>query len=107
MRFAVTGGRDYSDTRVVARAINKMPADAVMVNSMALGADLLARTFWSGTMEAHSADWDRHGKAAGPMRNREMLDSGLDLLIAFPGGRGTAHMTDICVAAGVPVVQCG
>lgn len=37
------------------------------------------------------ADWEKHGKAAGPIRNGEML-AGADGVVAFPGGRGTADM---------------
>jgi len=36
------------------------------------------------------ADWDRYGKAAGPLRNEQMLKQA-DHLIAFIGGRGTEH----------------
>ena len=40
--------------------------------------------------------WDVHGKPAGIIRNRQMLDEGKpDIVIAFPGGRGTAHMIKI------------
>lgn len=39
------------------------------------------------------ADWESHGKSAGPIRNKQMLDEGKpDLVVAFPGGRGTANM---------------
>ncbi len=38
-----------------------------------------------------AADWDKHGKAAGPIRNAEMADYA-EALIAFPGGKGTANM---------------
>jgi hypothetical protein len=36
------------------------------------------------TVESFLADWNTHGKAAGPIRNRQMLDSGVDVLFAFP-----------------------
>jgi len=49
------------------------------------------------------ADWGRHGKAAGPMRNQAMLSHGADLVVAFPGGRGTADMTRRAETAKVPV----
>jgi hypothetical protein len=39
------------------------------------------------------ADWEKHGKAAGPLRNEEMLiDYKPKRVIAFPGGKGTADM---------------
>lgn len=41
----------------------------------------------------YPADWAVYGKEAGPIRNQKMIDEGMpDLLVAFPGGRGTADM---------------
>lgn len=37
------------------------------------------------------ADWENEGKAAGPIRNQKMVDYA-DVLIAFPGGRGTSDI---------------
>jgi predicted polyphosphate/ATP-dependent NAD kinase len=110
MRFAVTGGRDYQDYDTVVRALEKLPEGAVMVNGAARGADSLAATVWrgwGGPVEEYPADWSKLGRAAGHARNREMLNSGIDLLIAFPGGKGTENMVDICFKAKVPVVQVG
>jgi hypothetical protein len=46
--------------------------------------------------------------AAGPIRNARMLEEGKpDIVIAFPGGRGTANMIEQAHAAGVEVVQVG
>jgi hypothetical protein len=44
-------------------------------------------------VEVYPADWDRHGKAAGMIRNAEMADAG-DVLICFWDGesRGTKNM---------------
>ena len=43
--------------------------------------------------EVYPALWSTNGKAAGPMRNQYMLDRSYpDLLMAFPGGRGTKDM---------------
>lgn len=41
--------------------------------------------------ELHLPDWDRYKKRAGLVRNDEMLDSGLNLVVAIGYGRGTAH----------------
>jgi UDP-N-acetylmuramoylalanine-D-glutamate ligase len=55
---------------------------------------------------AFPADWKTHGKAAGPKRNRQMLDDAKpDLVVAFPGGRGTDDMVNKAKSRGVPVVR--
>lgn len=57
-------------------------------------------------VRAFPADWHRDGKAAGPIRNRRMLLEGMpDLVVAFPGGRGTADMVRRARAAGIEVVE--
>lgn len=49
------------------------------------------------------ADWDHHGKWAGPKRNLEMLDMQPDLVLSFPGGVGTLHCTTNAEKRGIPV----
>jgi hypothetical protein len=56
-------------------------------------------------VEEYKADWDTYGKSAGPIRNQKMLDTGIDYVIAFPGGRGTEHMKKIARKAGVTVIE--
>lgn len=102
----MTGGRTYNDLAAMQRALSEIPSDAVLVHGAAPGADSLAATAWTSTWrtaEPHPADWRMHGKAAGPIRNQQMVDSGLDLLIVFPGGRGTADMTRRAISAGIPI----
>lgn len=53
-------------------------------------------------------DWEKYGTAAGPIRNKQMLDEGKpDLVIAFPGGKGTANMVKLAKRAGVEVIEIG
>ncbi len=53
----------------------------------------------------YRADWKQHGKAAGPIRNRKMLEEGKpDLVIAFQGGKGTALMIALAREVGVRVL---
>jgi hypothetical protein len=57
-------------------------------------------------IDVYVAQWKKHGRAAGPIRNQRMLDEGKpDLVVAFPGGRGTADMIRRAERAGVPVQQ--
>jgi hypothetical protein len=53
---------------------------------------------------ARPADWRRYGRAAGPIRNKEMLAHRPQLAVAFPGGTGTADMVGKAKAAGLDVV---
>lgn len=109
LRIGVTGGRDYDGWNAVIHALIQMPADAVLVHGACTGADSLCVDWWGNIRgrrcEPHPADWEKHGKAAGPLRNQEMVDSGLDLLIAFPGGRGTADMVQRATKAGVRIIH--
>ena len=51
-----------------------------------------------------AADWKRYGGGAGTKSNRQMLDEYPDLLVAFPGGKGTADMVQVATTAGLQVV---
>lgn len=83
--------------------------EIILICGMAKGADLIAYDWavvnWSQVKE-FSADWKTHGKAAGHIRNQQMLDEGKpDLVVAFPGGRGTADMVRRSKKAGVEVIE--
>ena len=66
-----------------------------IISGMASGADTFA-VEWAARfgfpLRAFPAEWDKHGRSAGPIRNQRMLDEGKpDLVVAFPGGKGTAR----------------
>lgn len=115
MRVLVCGGRDYGDITAVSSSLDalaKMHGALTIIEGGATGADAIARTWWKhhhkGELFTVRADWKRHGKAAGPIRNQMMLDRHKpDLVLAFPGGRGTADMVRRARAAGVPVKEVG
>jgi hypothetical protein len=58
-------------------------------------------------VERYPADWNKYGRSAGPIRNHEMLDTGIDLVLAFHDdlsqSEGTNHMVTIATKAGVLV----
>lgn len=112
MRVIICGGRGYNDKEYIFRALDaiheKTPITHVL-SGMALGADtwgvIWARQRGLDTTGFH-AQWKTHGKAAGPIRNRSMLEDGKpELVIAFPGGKGTANMIEQAKAAGVSIIQ--
>lgn len=85
-----------------------------IIEGCARGADTLAEE-WArahGHLWHFPADWKLHGKAAGPIRNQQMLDEGEpDIVIAFhhnlAESKGTAHMVKIARKAGVFVKVIG
>jgi hypothetical protein len=112
MNVLVCGGRDYSDWQMVINTlanIRRTRGIRVLMHGGAPGADSLADKWGrlaNVAMEVYKADWKKHGKAAGPMRNERMLKTGKpDLVVAFPGGRGTADMVSRAKAAGVEVME--
>lgn len=110
MRVLVCGGRDYADypaVKQVLDAIHVKTPITRLIHGDARGADHLAERWARWHFVAFSpypANWSLHGGSAGRKRNQVMLDDGKpDLVIAFPGGRGTADMVRRAKAAGVPV----
>lgn len=82
--------------------------DVCIVSGEAAGADTLG-TDWAiinwADYSGFPADWETHGRSAGYIRNQQMLDSGIDLAIQFPGGRGTGDMRKRLDKAGVRVIE--
>lgn len=109
MRILVCGGRDYNDDRTFRNVLAKYyHKDMVIIQGDARGADYLAKTYakdFGVECESFPADWNKYGKRAGYIRNVQMLNEGKpDLVIAFPGGKGTAMMVNLAEKAGVEVV---
>ena len=109
MKILVCGGREFSDNEFVFKMLDPYkPVITQLIEGGARGADALAAT-WAKTnkidVRTFPADWDKHGKRAGPLRNIQMLEEGKpDLVVAFPGGKGTTHMVNEARKANVPVI---
>jgi hypothetical protein len=121
VKVLVCGGRSYSSSDAfnwLERNLRDEVAFALGVNVWTLthiieggarGADEGARRWGDSegvTVMTFPADWKRDGKAAGPIRNAKMLREGKpDVVVAFPGGRGTANMTMQAEGARIPVIR--
>ena len=111
-RVLVCGGRDYKNKQLVFEVLDDIHAEStigMIIQGGAKGADLLAAQ-WTVEREIPClrapAEWKTHGKAAGAIRNTWMLLEGKpDLVIAFPGGPGTANMVKQAEYAGVKVLD--
>jgi hypothetical protein len=98
-RYLICGGRDFADYVTMTKALNVLilhPEHSLIIHGDARGADRLAGQWGrehGAQVQAVPADWAGNGMAAGPIRNAKMLDDYRpDVVIAFPGGRGTDDM---------------
>lgn len=106
-RILVCGGRDFADYKLLKETLDAIGDIRHIIHGGASGADTLAGRYGSEmgiNISRYDALWDQHGRSAGPIRNARMLREGKpDMVIAFPGGRGTANMIQQAEEAGVPV----
>lgn len=100
MLVVVTGGRDFDNDILIYKwldLIDKELGITALRHGNARGVDKSCGR-WAllrgKTVEVFPANWDLHGKAAGPIRNIQMLEDGdiPEYVLRFPGGKGTAHM---------------
>lgn len=115
MKVLVCGGRDFHDYEFMVEHLEEFHAlfgFTELITGHAEGADTIAE-IWAEqagiTVKSYpieEADWKAYGKAAGFRRNQLMLDQEHpELVMAFPGGNGTAHMVEIAEKADVTVWQ--
>jgi hypothetical protein len=116
-RVLVCGGRSYEDRSRVFHVLDKALRAAtlagksfVLVHGNARGADKLSHEWATARqisdVRVYEADWETHGRSAGPIRNKLMLtNESPHVIIAFEGGNGTADMIRQGKKAGVPVYE--
>ena len=113
MRVLVCGGREYKNRSRVFEVLDRLWAEhgaLTIIEGGAVGADTFAgewsctqRTCWLVT---EHANWEKNGRSAGPIRNQKMIDDHKpNLVVAFPGGRGTADMVLKARGAGIEVIE--
>ena len=105
MKVLVCGGRGFADFHLLEETLNSLDI-TVLISGGAVGADSLAE-HWAKKHEVTHvvmpAKWKLHGKAAGPIRNRNMIKLMPDLVVAFPGGSGTRDMISVAKERNIPV----
>jgi len=105
MKVIIAGGRSfcseehYKTLKLVCSELLSNYSDITIVSGTASGADSLGERFATENnyeLVKFPADWKRHGKSAGYIRNTEMAEYA-DMLIAFWDGssKGTNHMLNI------------
>lgn len=103
MKLIIAGSRDFQDEDIYAELVQLRISDHPMVNAeeivsgCARGADTAGEMyadFYGISVKKFPADWNTHGKSAGPIRNKQMAEYADALLIFMkPGGtKGSLNM---------------
>lgn len=109
MRVLVCGGRDYYWRDLLYWVMDRLHTQhrfTLVIHGDADGADTLAKEWAIERGIPHQpfpADWST-SRSAGPLRNAQMLREGRpELVVAFPGGKGTQDMVGRSLLGGLPV----
>ncbi len=116
-RILVCGGVEWSNITLTEAVLDgfreqyhEKGRPIVIVQGGAVGADYIAKA-WAEKHdipgETFKAEWNKYGRAAGPIRNSAMLKTSPDLVIAFPGGRGTNDTVTKAQKLGIEVRKPG
>jgi hypothetical protein len=111
MKLIVAGGRDFDYFETLSIELDYLRGllteEVTIVSGTAKGADSMGEKY--AEQEAldvvkFPAYWNKHGRAAGYIRNSEMADYS-DILLAFWDGesKGTKHMIDLAIKKGLMV----
>jgi hypothetical protein len=108
LKVIIAGGRDYHNYDTLLEAIQECQFPiATVVSGGAKGVDALGEQYASNMnlpLNVYHADWERNGRAAGPIRNRKMAENA-DALIAIWDGKskGTKNMIETATKLGLLV----
>ena len=110
-RVLICGSREWTNRDTIRKYIRTLRRGTVVIHGAARGADRIAGFLAKSrglTVEVYPAQWEKHGKAAGPIRNQQMLTEGQPHLVVYfhediESSKGTADMVRRARKTGVPV----
>ena len=118
-RIIIAGSRKYNDYHRMLEKLDNLGIHLIntidpieIVSGHAPGADTLGERFakaYDYPLKIFSADWEKYGRAAGPIRNEQMAkyaaEADRGMLIAFPIGesRGTRNMIKLAQQYGLEI----
>jgi hypothetical protein len=111
MKILICGDRNWYDENKICCALLQLnPVDDIIITGGARGADSIAHKIATNLKFktiVKMADWDKYGLAAGPIRNKQMLDLGPDKVVAFHSNIDSSKGTKDCISRarkmGIPV----
>lgn len=110
-KLLVCGGRDFSDSPMLEKALTKTNEKykiTHLIHGDARGLDKMAGA-WAQKNGIQPvivpALWNYYGNSAGPIRNQYMADLSPDRCLSFPGGNGTRNMVEQCLRYNIPVTD--
>lgn len=113
VRVIISGDRRWNCANLARRVIARLVARHGEVDIVQGSADGVDFAFVEAAYDAgcgvcsFPANWEKHGKRAGPLRNQEMINEGADFVIAvhrsLAWSRGTGDLVRRALAAGIPV----
>lgn len=110
-KVIIAGSRTFTDYLLLEKTMDSLLSniedEIVVLCGKATGADALGDNYAKKrgyTVEYYPADWNKYGKSAGYIRNKEMACNA-DALVAFWDGesRGTYHMITLAHKHGLKV----
>ena len=119
-KVIIAGGRDFKNYSLLKAKCNLLLMNALsfdsvgrlkeeleIVSGTANGADKLGEKYAKesgASLKQFPADWDKHGKSAGYIRNKEMAKYSTHLIAFWDGkSKGTKHMIDLAKEEGLKV----
>jgi hypothetical protein len=111
IRVAVVGSIAFEHVEIVRAYVDALPLHTVVISGGAKGVDTVAQEAAQARgldTLIFPADWNTHGRAAGPIRNKQIVDAA-DQVVAFWNGssRGTLNTVVLALAAGKFVTPIG
>jgi len=114
-RILLTGSRSWDDEQIIQQVLflawftlGQQEKAILIHGGCPTGADEMGHRTWTGVglpVEVHPADWKQHGRRAGYVRNRAMVDAGADVCLAFirDGSKGATMCAQMAYDAGIPL----
>ena len=111
MKVIIAGSRTITAYSLVESAVARWKNYGLTIEEIvcgeAKGIDLLGRHYGEQNgipIKSFPADWDKHGKKAGYLRNSQMVEYADGLIAITTGSPGTQHTIELAKEKGIPLL---